>query len=528
MDSRKILVADPITPDGVALLQRGGEVDVRTGMPRDALVACVGEYAALVVRSETQVTREVIEAGKQLQVIGRAGIGVDNIDVDAATERGILVVNAPLGNTISTAEHAIALMLALARNIPQAHASVTGGQWDRSKFRGYEVRGKTLGIVGLGNVGSEVARRAKGLDMNVIARDPYVAADRFAMLGVEVAESIEELMERADFVTLHTVAKGQVIGEAELARARPSLRLINTARGNHVDYTALLRAIDEGRVAGAAIDVFPAEPPAPDDPLLHHEKVIVTPHLGALTAEAQERVAVDVAEQILAVLRGQPAQYAVNAPMIAAESMALLAPYVSVAEKVASLATQLTAGQLDNIEIGYMGAIGQHDTTALRAAVIRGLLSGITEERVTIVNASLIAESRGMRIVERKAPAEDYMNLVSVAVHTSSGAVRVAGTHAHDGPRIVAIGDFDSGIDIPTGSGWLLLCENQDQPGMVGAVGKLLGDHDINISFMSLGRESVRGRALMVLGLDDEPAPHVLDELRQHPNILSARLAKFD
>jgi D-3-phosphoglycerate dehydrogenase len=326
---KKILVADPIAQDGIDILEREAEVDVRTGLPPEELLKIIPDYDALVVRSETKVTAAIIAAGKRLHAIGRAGVGVDNIDLTAATERGVVVVNAPLGNTISAAEHAIGLMLALARHIPEANASLKSGHWDRSSFKGFELRGKTLGVIGLGNVGSEVAKRAKGLEMHVVARDPYISAERAAVLGVELAETLDDLLDRADFLSLHTVAPEQIIGERELARAKPSLRLINTARGNHVDYAALVKAVDEGRVAGAAIDVFPEEPPDMASAILHNDRIIVTPHLGALTAEAQERVAIVVAEQIVAILRGEPAQYAVNAPLIAAETMTVIARWPS-------------------------------------------------------------------------------------------------------------------------------------------------------------------------------------------------------
>ena len=525
---KKILIADPIAQDGIDILQREGDVDIKTGLKPDELLKIIGDYAALVVRSETKVTAEVFAAGKQLQAVGRAGVGVDNIDLTAATERGVIVVNAPLGNTISAAEHAIALMLALARHIPAANASLKSGAWDRSKFKGYELRGKTLGLVGLGNVGSEVAKRAKGLDMHVVARDPYISAERAAVLGVELTESLDDLLARSDILSLHTVAPEQIIGERELAKCKPSLRLINTARGNHVDYDALTKAIDEGRIAGAALDVFPEEPPDMASAVLHNDKIIVTPHLGALTAEAQERVAVDVALQILAILRGEPAQYAVNAPMIAAETMTVIAPYLSVAEKAASLATQLAAGQMGDIEIEYLGEIAQHDTTALKAAVVKGLLAPISEENVTIVNAQLIIENRGLRIVERKGPSDGvYANLIRVHIHTSKGETDVAGIMAHDGPRIVEINDFDD-VDASTREGWLLLCENHDRPGTVGTVGMLLGKHNINIGTMSLGLDEARGHALMALRVDQDVPPHVLEELTGIPNVISARVARFN
>ena len=526
---KRILVADPIAEDGVALLRQEAEVDVITGLSREDLIAKIGDYHALVVRSETKVTPDVFAAAKQLQAVGRAGVGVDNIDLNAATERGVVVVNAPLGNTISAAEHAVGLMLALARHIPEANASLKAGEWKRSKFVGVEVRGKTLGVVGLGQVGSEVARRAKGLDMNVVAYDPFVSPERATVLGVELAESLDAMLPRVDFLTLHTVLTAQtrhLIGDAELHHVQPSLRLVNTARGDLIDMDALVCAVNEGRVAGAALDVFPQEPPDMASPVLHNDRIIVTPHLGASTTEAQERVAVDVAHQLLAILRGEPAQYAVNAPMIAAETMTVLAPYIPVAEKTASLATQLAEGQLTSIAIEYLGDIANHDTTALKAAVIKGLLEPVTEENVTIVNANLIAESRGMKITEVKGTnGEVYANLVRVRLHTTTGETDVTGTIAHDGPHIVEVNEF--WVDIPPGDGWLLLCENQDRPGMIGAVGTFLGKHDINISFMRVGRTAVRGKALMAVGIDDPIAPEQVEELAAIPNILSARVARF-
>lgn len=525
----KILIADRIADDGIDILKQEAEVDVKTGMAPEQLIATIPDYDALVVRSETRVTADTFAAGTSLRAVGRAGVGVDNIDLNAATERGVIVVNAPTGNTISAAEHAIGLMLALARHIPEANTSLKSGEWKRSKFIGVELRGKTLGVIGLGQVGSEVARRGKGLDMTVVAHDPFVSAERAAVLGVELAPSLDDVLRRADFLSLHTVLTPQtrhIIGARELALVKPSLRLINAARGDLIDMEALVTAIDADKLAGAALDVFPKEPPDMASPVLHHDRIIVTPHLGASTAEAQERVAVDVARQILAILRGEPAQYAVNAPMIAAETMAVIGPYIPVAEKVASLATQLAAGQLSNIEIEYLGEIGQHDTTPLKAAVVKGVMAPVSEENVTIVNAALIAEQRGMKIAERKGPQEDvYANLIRVRIHTSSGDTDVTGTVAHDGPHVVAINDF--WVDIPPGDGWLLLCENQDQPGMIGAVGTFLGQHDVNISFMRVGRTAVRGKALMAVGADDPITPEAVEGIMAIPKILSARVVRF-
>lgn len=527
---KKILVADPIAQDGIDILMAEAQVDVKTGLKPEELAAIIGEYHALVVRSETRVTAEIFAAAKQLQAVGRAGVGVDNIDLPAATERGVIVVNAPLGNTISAAEHAVGLMLALARHIPDADASLRGGEWKRAKFVGVEVRGKTLGIVGLGQVGSEVARRAKGLDMDVVAYDPFVSPDRAAVLGVELAESLDDVLARADFLSLHTVLTAQtkhLIGEREFAKMRPSLRLVNTARGDLIDIDALVAAVDGGKIAGAAIDVFPQEPPDMAAPVLHNDRIVVTPHLGASTAEAQERVAVDVAKQILAILRGEPAQYAVNAPMIAQETMTIIGPYIPVAEKAASLAVRLSQGQLGNIEIEYLGDVANHDTTPLKAAVIKGLLGPVSEENVTIVNANLIAETRGMKIVERKGPApQEYTNLIRVHLHSSHGETDVAAIVSHNGPRIVAINDY-ADVEVPPGEGWLVLVENHDRPGTIGVVGMLFGEHKINISHMSVGRDPKRGHALMALRTDGEVPQAVLDRLIAVPNIISARVAEL-
>ncbi len=520
----KILVTDPIAQDGIDALTPYAEVDVKLGLPPDELESVIGDYEGLVVRSETKVTEPVIKAGKKLQVIGRAGVGVDNIDLQAATRQGIIVVNAPLGNTISAAEHAIGLMLALARHIPEANASLKSGEWDRKRFLGVEVRGKTLGIVGLGQVGSEVARRGRGLEMNVIAHDPFVAEERAHVLMLELV-SLDQLLEQSDFITIHaalTSATKGLIGEKELRKVKPSARLINTARGGIVDEEALYAAVEEGRLAGAALDVYSKEP-ARDNITLKSERIITTPHLAASTTEAQERVAVDVAEQVIAVLRGEPPLYSVNAPLIPAETMSVIAPYVDVAARTASLATQLCEGQLEKVEIEYLGEISNYDTTPLKAAAIRGLLSPVSEENVTIVNANLVAEHRGLRITESKGPYKGiYSNLITVRLFTKAGTTTVAGTVAHDGPHVVLINDF--WVDVAPGDGHLLICENQDRPGMIGAVGTVLGNHGVNIFSMRVGGDK-RGRALMVLGLDEPVNESIIEEIVAVPDIYSARQA---
>ncbi len=520
----KILVTDPIAQEGIDALRREVEVDVKLKPSPNELLAMIGDYDGLIVRSETKVTRPVIEAGKRLQVIGRAGSGVDNIDLDAATERGVLVVNAPLGNTISAAEHTIGLMFALARKLPEAYASLRAGKWERQRFLGTELRGKTLGLIGFGQVGGEVARRARGLDMRVVAHDPFVSAERATSMGVELV-SLDDVFAQADFISLHmrlTPTTRDILSAQQFAKMKPGVRIINTARGELIDDNALIAAIDTGRVAGAAIDVFREEPPG-DSPLLKHDGILVTPHLGASTEEAQERAALDVAEQVLAVLRGEPARYAVNAPLVSAETMEVLRPFMDVAQRTASLATQLYEGQLRSIEIQYLGDLADYDVTPLKAAVIKGLLAPISEENVTIVNANLIAERRGLRITEFKGPSAEYANLLSVTVTTDVGHTHVAGTAFQDGPHIKRVDDFT--VDIPPGAGYLLFCENLDRPGMVHAVSGLLAKHDINISAMDLGRTKVRGHALMVLSLDDEIPPELLREIEALPDIYAARRA---
>ena len=522
---RRVLVTDPIAQDGIDALARCAAVDVKLRIPPDELLAIIGEYDALVVRSETKVTAPVIEAGKKLVVIGRAGVGVDNIDLEAATERGVIVVNAPLGNTMSAAEHTIALMLSLSRYIPQANATLKSGKWERQRFMGVEVRGKTLGIIGLGQIGSEVARRARGLDMHVIACDPFVSEERAQSLIVEMV-SLEDLLRRSDYIAIHTALTPQtrgLIGEKELRLVKPCARIINVARGGIVDEEALYRAVEEGRVAGAAVDVFSKEP-AEDSILFKSDRIIVTPHLGASTAEAQERVALDVAEQIAAIFRGEPPAYSVNAPLVPPETMAIIGPYIEVAVKTASLATQLSAGQLNSVEVEYLGEIADHDVTPLKAAVIKGLLEPVSEENVTIVNANLVAEHRGLRISERKGSYEGiFTNLIQVRATTNEGTTTVSGTMGHDGPHIVQINEF--WVDVSPGAGYLLICENIDRPGMIGTVGMILGKHQININSMRVAGE--RGRAMMVLGLDSAATDDVVEEMATVPDIFSVRRAKI-
>ena len=523
----KILIADPIAQEGIDLLKGHADVDVKTGMKPEELVAVVGDYDALVVRSETKVTAAVIEAGKKLQVVARAGIGVDNIDLDAATGAGIAVVNAPTGNTVAAAEHAVALMLALSRNIPAAHRSMKDGEWKRSAFMGVEVRNKTLGVIGLGRVGSEVVRRAQSFAMNLVAYDPFVAPDYAHRLGVELL-SFEDVLAQSDFITLHTPLtenSRNLISTKELERMKPDARLINVARGELIDEDALLAALNDGKLGGVALDVFAKEPPGPN-PLLDHPKVVITPHLGASTQEAQREVAVEAAEQVLTVLKGEPARNTVNAPFVAPEVHAVLEPYIRVAQVVGKLVTHLAEGQFLGVTIGYQGEITEHDTATLKAAVLAGVLGPVTTGQVNLINSSRLAQERGLNVTEqRNAVAQEYSSLISATLETTEGSISITGTSMRNEPHIVRFNEYWMDI-IPTVP-YLLFVDNQDQPGSIGAVGTLAGRHNINISFMEVGRLNLRGRAMMVLGLDDPVPPNVMHEINALPHIYNARLVKL-
>ena len=525
----RILISDPIAPEGVELLkaQADIDVDVKRGLKPPELIDILGDYDALIVRSETKVTPEVIRAGKRLQVIARAGIGVDNIDLDAATTEGIAVVNAPTGNTVAAAEHTLALILALARNLPQAHQSLKQGQWNRSAFMGIEVRNKTLGIIGLGRVGSEVVRRAQSFAMRLIAYDPFVSPDYARILGVNLVP-LSTLLAQSDFVTIHTPlteSNHHMIGERELAMMKPTSCIINVARGDLINEDALLKALDEGKLAGAALDVFSQEPPG-ETPLVKHPKVVVTPHLGGSTQEAQREVAIEVAEQVIAVLRAEPARNTVNAPFLPAEVRAVMAPYLPVASLVGKLLTHLAEGQFVGVDISYQGEIVQHDTTILRSAVLVGLLAPVSDERVNLINAPLMAQQRGLKVTERKSAAvQEYGNLISVTLETTTGGTTLAGTSMRDEVHIVRVNDY--WLDMVPSVPYLLFVEQQDQPGSIGAVGMIAGQNDINISFMVVGRLSPRKGAMMILGLDDPIPPRVLEEIRAIKQIDAARLVKL-
>ena len=521
----KVLVSDPIGPEGVSLLETGADVDVKTGMKPAELLETVGGYQALVVRSETKVNREVIEAGKNLQVIARAGIGVDNIDLDAATGAGIAVVNAPTGNTVAAAEHTLALMLAMARNVPGAHVSLKSGEWRRSAFMGVEVREKTLGICGLGRVGTEVARRAQAFGMRLVGYDPFVAPDYARRIGVELL-SLDDLLAESDFVTLHTpLTEGTrgMLGTRQVENIKHGARIINVARGELVDEAALLSGLESGRLGGVALDVFAKEPPDPS-PLLAHPKVILTPHLGASTREAQREVAIEAAEQVLAVLKGEPARNTVNAPFVAPEVHEVLAPFVQAASTVGKLLGVLSEGQITGITVSYEGEIAHHDCRMLQAAVLAGLLAPVSTVNVNLINAPVLARERGWNVTDQSnRMSREYASLISATLETSNGSLTLAATSMRNETHIVKFNDY--WMDIVPNTPYLLFVDNRDQPGSIGAVGTIAGRHNINISFMGVGRIQLRGHAMMVIGLDDPVPSHVMDEIRALSHISSARLA---
>lgn len=520
----RVLVTDPIAEEGLAELRRFADVEVRLGLAGPDLLSAVAQYEALVVRSETRVTAEVLEAGANLQVVGRAGVGVDNIDVEAATRHGVLVVNSPTGNTIAATEHTLAMLLALARNIPQAYASLKAGEWKRSQFVGSEVRGRVLGIVGLGKIGQEVGKRARGFEMELIGYDPYVSAEQARSAGIELM-SVPDIMRRADFITVHTPltpATTNLIGEKELRLAKPGLRIVNCARGGIINEEALAKAVAEGRIAGAAIDVFTKEPAVDNVLVKANGKIVVTPHLGASTEEAQIAVAVDVARQIEEVAQGKQPRFAVNAPPVLPEQLEFLRPFLLLAEKLGRLYTQLTEGQIGPIELTLGGEVASHPAEPVTAAVLKGILEATSEQKVNLVNAPTLAKARGLTVSEKKVyDIETYESLLTLQVADTM----VAGTVEYGEPRVVQMNRYR--VDLPA-SGFWLVARHQDQPGMVGKVGTLLGESDVNISGMQVGRLTARGDdSIMILIVDDPIAEEVLARVRAVPGVGETRLVSL-
>jgi len=512
----RVLVREQISDAGVDLLRSRFDVDVDAESPLEEII---GGYDAIVVRSATKLTAEVIERAARLKVIGRAGVGVDNVDVEAATRRGIIVANAPDSTVVSAAEHTIGLLVGLARNIPQAHAALKQGRWERGAYGGIELAGKTLGVLGFGRIGQQVARRALGLGMRVVAYDPYVAAERFRELGVERLETPEDVYAAADFLTLHLPLTAETrgsVGAAAFEAMRPGVRIVNAARGELLDEDALLAALRSGQVAGAALDVFGDEPYS--GPLLELDNVVVTPHLAASTGEAQDRAGVIVAEQVVAALEGGLVTNAVNIPVIGAEDLEVLGPYVPLAARLGHIAMELADGAVEEIAITVYGGLADYDTRLLTVAMLNGAFQGRADRPVNYVNAPLIAAERGIEVrEERSRTARDYTNLVRVELRAGRGRggsrVRVAGTTigSDHRPWLVNILGFEIELELAP---LFVLCRYDDVPGVIGRVGTMFGEAGINIGGMTVSRSRRGGKALMALTVDSAPSAELVERLR--------------
>ncbi|MGB3293959.1 MAG: phosphoglycerate dehydrogenase [Phormidesmis sp.] len=519
----KVLVSDPIDQAGLDILSQVASVDVKTKLPLEELISIIPEYDALMIRSGTKVTKEVLEAGSNLKIIGRAGVGVDNVDVPWATRRGIVVVNSPEGNTIAAAEHAIAMMLSMSRYIPAANQSVKAGEWDRKAFTGVEVYKKTLGVVGLGKIGSHVATVARAMGMNLLAFDPFISSDRAEELGCRLVE-MDFLLREADYITLHipkTPETKHLINTESLAKMKPTARIINCARGGIINESDLAQALKDGVIAGAALDVYEEEPLG-DSALRSVDKsLVLTPHLGASTAEAQVNVAIDVAEQIRDVLLGLPARSAVNIPGLRPDILEKLRPYLNLAETLGNFVGQLAGGRIEELNIRLQGELAENDTKPIVIAALKGLLSNALQERVNYVNASIEAKERGIRVVEtRDTTAEDYTGSLYLAAKGSLGEHSVTGVLL--GGSEVRIIDMDNfPINVPP-TQYMLFTLHRDMPGIIGKIGSLLGSFNVNIASMQVGRKIVRGDAVMVLSIDDPLPDGILSEIKREPGIRDA------
>jgi D-3-phosphoglycerate dehydrogenase / 2-oxoglutarate reductase len=525
----RVLVTEELAPRGIDAMRAAGlEFDVRLGLSPEELLDAVAGAAALVIRSATRVDEAVLEAGRDLAVVGRAGIGLDNVDVETATRRGIMVVNAPQSNVLSAAEHTIALLLAQARNIPQADRDLKDGSWNRSRWEGVELHGKTLGIVGLGRVGLLVAQRAHAFGMHLLAYDPFVSAERARQLGVSLVGDLGDLVRQADFLTIHlpkTPDTLGLVGAELLQHAKPSLRIVNTARGGIVDEAALADALRAGRIAGAALDVFASEPTV-ESPLFELANVVVTPHLGASTAEAQDKAGQTIAEQVVLALRGEFVPYAVN--LSATEANTTVQPFLPLAERLGRLFTALSGGVVDTLEVAYEGEIADYDCRVLTLAVLKGVLQPIVDEPVSFVNAPQLAESRGLSVRETtSSSAADYVNLVTLRGRHGTEAVHVAGTlfGKRAQPRIVGIDDHS--VDVPP-TRHMVIVRNVDEPGMIGAVGRILGDAGINIADMDVGTNAEGAPALMAIATATAVPRDAVERLRAEPGVLDARAVELD
>ncbi|PSB04317.1 phosphoglycerate dehydrogenase [Merismopedia glauca] len=519
----KVLVCDPVDQAGIEILSQVAQVDVNTGLPPAELIRIIPEYDAMMIRSETRVTKEIIEAATQLKIIGRAGVGVDNVDVPAATRKGIVVVNSPEGNTIAAAEHALAMMLSLSRYIPEANQSVKNSQWNRKEYIGAEVYKKTLGVVGLGKIGSHVATVAKALGMKILAYDPFISAERAEQLGCKLVD-LDWLFREADYITLHipkTPETANLINAEALAKMKPTVRIVNCARGGIIDEDALAEAVKAGKIGGAALDVFAKEPLGESNLRALGKEVILTPHLGASTAEAQVNVAIDVAEQIRDVLLGLPARSAVNIPGLYPDALEKLKPYLQLAETIGNMVGQLAGGRIDYLNIRLQGDLAEIDGKPILIASLKGLLSQALRERVNYVNASIEAKERGIHVVEtRDATMRDYSGSLHLLAKGSLGEHSVTGALLGDQEiRITSIDDFPVNV-APTQH--MLFTLHRDMPGIIGKIGSLLGSFNVNIASMQVGRKIVRGDAVMVISLDDPLPEGILNEITKVPGITNA------
>lgn len=524
----KVLVLDGVSEKAIAILRENGiQADVSATLPLDELIAKIPDYEGMIVRSQTKVTKEVIEAGAKLKIIGRAGVGVDNVDTEAATQRGIIVMNAPDGNTISTAEHTIAMLMSLARYIPQAHASLKAGQWDRKNFTGVEVNNKVLGVIGMGRIGTEVAKRMQAMGMSILAYDPFLTEDRAEKLGVKLA-TVEEIVVNSDFITVHTPLNADtknLLNAEAFAKMKKGVRLVNCARGGIIDENALADAIEAGKVAGAALDVYPEEPPT-NRRAIDLPQVVATPHLGASTHEAQVNVAIDVAIEMSKALKGDAFKNAVNIPAVRPEVLVVVKPYLALAEKLGNLITQLVGGRMDKVEVSYDGELAEYDLSSLTTLVMKGILQPVLDDEVNMVNAPILAKQRGIQISEKKnAAAVDYTNRITVKVQAGKDVRTVAGTLFRQGDeRVVEIDGYYFEV-VP--HGYLLVITHSDKPGMIGKVGTILGEAGVNIAFMQVGRKDKSGKALMVLTVDSAVDKEVLAKVSTLTGIDEVRLVKL-
>jgi D-3-phosphoglycerate dehydrogenase len=521
----KILVSDNLSEKGIEILKKGGfEVDVKVGMSPEELKSCIGDYNGIVIRSATKLTADILESAENLKVIGRAGSGLDNVDKTAATKKGIVVMNTPGGNTITTAEHTIALMVSLARHVPQATASMKAGKWDKKKFKGVELFNKTLGIVGLGQIGGQVARKARGLEMNVIAYDPFLSKEKADEMGIKTG-TVEEIFEKADFITFHTPLTAEtknLVNKESIAKMKEGVRLINCARGGIINEQDLYEACKSGHVAGAALDVFETEPLPEDYKLLELDNIICTPHLGASTDEAQVNVAVAVAEQIVDYLKFGTIRNAVNFPSIPADQVSTLQPYITLSERLGSFAAQVFEGGIEEVTLEYRGEASEINNEPITIAALKGLLTPILEETVNFVNAPVIAQERGIQVKETKSKeAGEYHTMLTMRIRAGKNERSFSGTlFGRKEPRIVLVDNFPVEI-IPEGT--ILVMSNNDKPGVIGSIGTFMGDRNINLAGMHFGRETAGGTAISVVCIDTPVNDEQLAEIRKMPNILSAR-----